>query len=545
MASIHSDIPYDADRPLFVRKATGLVKGWSAFDVFLYSALVVSPLTFGFFIFSLAPFIPNGSLLWAAILSSGFILFEVVVYAALITLMPRAGGDYVWQSRILHGSIGFVLPAVAWWFILWHFAPIEANIMVLEVFAPLATTAGYPGLASWFASHNGIFVSSLIVVGISSIYVVLGLRGYARVQRTLFYLGAAGIAVILLLLAFHSRSDFVHAYNREATSLFHAKPGAYAATVKAGGYHAPALSTFDISGVFLLIPMILFWNLYPNWGAALSGEVRGAKDFRKNAFAMGGALLSMGALSVVMFILISKTMGWDFFTAANNAYWAPVYGYGHGGPVSAWPYPIMMASWLVDSHAVQFLITALVSLWFFAFLGSTFLSSTRVIFAAAFDRVLPEWAARVTPGRSVPVGALMLMVVPSIIVSYLYAYTNNFATYTLDAVIVIAASYLVTAIAAAVMPWKMRRVYQMSALAKWEIARLPIVTVCAVVFGGFLVYALIYWLKDSVYGVNNHQSLVYLGCLYALAVCIYVVARIVRAREGISLDSVHHEIPVE
>jgi hypothetical protein len=33
--------------------------------------------------------------------------------------------------------------------------------------------------------------------------------------------------------------------------------------------------------------------------------------------------------------------------------------------------------------------------------------------------------------------------------------------------------------------------------------------------------------------------------MYALAVTIYVIARIVRAREGVSLDSVHHEIPVE
>jgi amino acid transporter len=260
---------------------------------------------------------------------------------------------------------------------------------------------------------------------------------------------------------------------------------------------------------------------------------------------MGGALLSMAAVSVIMFMLIAKTMGWGFFSAANNAYWAPVYGYGDGGPVSAWPYPIMMATWLIDNHALQFILTAVVAMWFFAFLGSTFLSSTRVIFAAAFDRVLPEWAARVTPKRSVPVGALMLMIVPSIIVSYLYAYTTSFATYTLDAVIVIAASYLVTAIAAAVLPWRMSRVYRTSPLAKWQFAGVPLVTACAVVFGGFLVYALIYWLKDAVYGVNNNQSLVYLGCMYALAVTIYVIARIVRAREGVSLDSVHHEIPVE
>jgi amino acid transporter len=532
-------------RPIFVRKATGLVKGWSAFDVFIYSALVVSPVTFGFFVFSLAPFFPNGSLLWAVVASCVFILFEVIVYATLIAAIPRAGGDYVWQSRILHGSIGFIMPAVAWWFILWHFAPIEANILVLEVFAPLALIAGLPGVAEWFAGSDGIFVSCVIVCAAASFYILLGLRGYSRIQRVLFYAGVVGIVIVIGLLLFSSKESFIAAYDREAVDLFGAGPGAYQATLEAGGYSTPSVTHFDFAGIFLLIPLLLFWNLYPNWGAALSGEVRGAKDFRKNVYAMGGALLFMAGVACVLFLLISKTMGWDFYNAANNAYWGPIYGYGEGGPVGAWPYPITMASWLIDSAVVQFVVTALVGLWFVAFLGSTFLSSTRVIFAAAFDRVLPEWAARLSSRRAVPVGALLLMVIPSLIVSALYAYTDDFATYTLDAVLVIAASYLVTSVAAAVMPWRMRRVYEASSVANWRIAGVPVLSLCALVFGGFLVYAMIYWLQDDLYGVNNKSSLIYIGCLYALAVTIYVVARVMRAREGISLDSVHHEIPVE
>jgi amino acid transporter len=34
-------------------------------------------------------------------------------------------------------------------------------------------------------------------------------------------------------------------------------------------------------------------------------------------------------------------------------------------------------------------------MWFFGWAGTMFLSSTRVIFAAAFDRLLPEAAAQV------------------------------------------------------------------------------------------------------------------------------------------------------
>jgi len=45
------------------------------------------------------------------------------------------------------------------------------------------------------------------------------------------------------------------------------------------------------------------------------------------------------------------------------------------------------------------------SLWFFGWVGTLFLSSTRVIFAAAFDRVLPDAAAQVSEKRRVPVAS--------------------------------------------------------------------------------------------------------------------------------------------
>ena len=34
---------------------------------------------------------------WAIILTTVLMLLEVVVYGGLISAMPRAGGDYVWQ----------------------------------------------------------------------------------------------------------------------------------------------------------------------------------------------------------------------------------------------------------------------------------------------------------------------------------------------------------------------------------------------------------------------------------------------------------------
>ncbi len=535
------------ERELFVRKATGLVRGWSTFDGFVYAAMTINPIVLGLYIYSFAPFIPNGSLFWATIISAVFIAFEVVVYAALIACMPRAGGDYVWQTRFLHGSIGFVLAATGWWFILWHWTPIYAAIMVYEVFNPLLAIVGANGLASWFTGQDGIFASCLMLIALVTAYIAIGMRGYARIQRICFFAGLGGILAFFILLLVNGKSDFAAAFNREASDLYGAGPNAFQETMSIGGYDSPFLG-FSVQATFLLIPMVVFWNLWPNWGATLYGEVRGAGDLRKNLLAMGSALVSMTILALILFGLIAKTMGWDFYQAANNAYWGTVYGYnldGAAAPLSAWPYPVMFAGWLVNSAAFQFIFVAVMGLWFIGFSGTLFLSSTRMIFASAFDRVLPEWAATVSPRFRVPTGALLLMSLPSVVVSALYAYWGSFATYTLDAVLVIAVTFLGSALAAAVMPWTAKRIYRASPLVKYEWKGVPLITVLSFVFGGFLAYNLVLWFKDDVYGVNNRDSLIYMGIMYALAIGIYVVARIVRARQGMPLDRVHREIPAE
>src|SRR5919199_1700161 len=538
-ADVTADAGAYEERSLFVRKATGLVRGWAVRDAFIYSVFAINLVTLGFYIFSFGPFIPKGSLLWAVILSGAYLVFQAITYASLIAAMPRAGGDYVWMSRVLGGGIGFVLAVCGWWFILWHWVPIYANILNIEVLGPLSAVIGWNGGVTFWSEKTGVFIASLLTAGLASVFIGLGIRTYARIQKFCFYGGMIGLAIMVLLLLVNSKTSFISHFNSEAQQTYGVK-NAYQGTLAAGtkGYSPPGVGSFTFSSTVLLIPMIVFFNLWSNWGATLYGEVRGASDFRKNIYAMGGALIATSVVGAIMLLLFSKTFGWDFYNAANNAWWAGT------EPTGVWPYPGTFAAFLFGSPILQFILLTLLALWFFGWVGSVFLSSTRVIFATAFDRVLPEWVAKV--GRNgVPYIALALMLIPSIPISAFYAYNASFASWTLDATLVIAITFLGSAVAAASLPWGRPQIYNASPIARYRVLGIPLITVAATLFAAFLVFCLVKWFQDDVYGVNNGASLKYMGVLYLIAIAIYAGSRLYRRSQGMNLKMVYDEIPAE
>src|SRR5260370_28195059 len=153
----------------------------------------------------------------------------------------------------------------------------------------------------------------------------------------------------------------------------------------------------------------------------------------------------------------------------------------------------MLAGFLVNNHLFQALLIIVMGLWFFGWAGPLFLSSTRVIFAAAFDRVLPSWAANISAKRRVPYGSLILMIVPSLVVSAIWAYRPSFQTIFLDATPVIAITFLGTTIAAIILPLRRQVLYYASPIAKYKIGGIPMITVAGGITAASLVYMLWEW----------------------------------------------------
>jgi basic amino acid/polyamine antiporter, APA family len=537
---------------LFVRNATGLVKGWSRFDAFVYSYMSVNFVTLGlYFSLSVLPFVATGQVIPALIITAIFVSFLVFSYAGLISVMPRAGGDYVWQSRLLTPGIGFVLAVTGWWFILWYWTPIYANIISIEVLQPIAAVLKSPAAITWLASDTGVFVVCVVVTILAGALVALGMKGYAQIQKTCFYIGGLGLLVMFAIMIFTSHGHFITAFNSAAHDLFGKQGNVYAQTLtvaaRGNGYVAPA--HLGVSPFFgqslLLIPILCFWILYPNWGATLYGEVRGAGDLRGVLRGMMAGLWVTFAIAIVFLFLVEKTFGWQFFNAANMNYWGAVYGSTAAPTIPVWSFPPLLVSFLIPTAALRAIFLLVFATWFIGWAGTLFLSSTRVVFAAAFDRILPEKTSYVSERRHVPVWGLILMLVPSLVVSALYAYTSEFKTFVLDAVLVPAVSFFGTLIAGMILPWRKRELFEYSVVGRYRIAGVPVIAVTSGLAAIFLGWNIYQWLTNSTYGVNNRTSLIFMGAMYALAIVIYVTAKLVRRRQGIDLKMVYGEIPAE
>jgi len=538
---------------LFVRKATGMVRSWSVFDAFVYAFFSINLITLGLYSFSQMYYF-EGGMINALIVSALFIFFEVIVYASLISVMPRSGGDYVWQSRILGGAVGFILAVTGWWFILWLWVPLYGDMFRHIVLVPILGVLGAKDTALWFAgTQNGAFTASLLTLAIVSIFITLGMKTYARIQKFSFYGGMVGLLIVVVLLLTGSPAAFQSGLEANATSLFGAQPGVYNATVTLGT-NAGAITPFSggaLLAVFLVLPYMVFFNLWPNWGATLYGEVRGATDFKRNVTGMGWALGATTLLGILLLFAINKTIGWDFYVQAGGAWWNYAWGFSTDTPaLPVWSYPALLAAFLTSNKIFQFIVVALMSLWWFGWSGTVFLSSTRVIFAAAFDRLLPERVADVNERTGTPVNALLLMVIPSVFVAYLFSYNiANFQTLTLCSTLVIAVTYLGTTISAIILPYTKPDLYKASPIAKYNVLGIPLITVSGVIFGGFLVFLLYQWIFDpnALYGIGikNTSSVYYMLSMYVLAAVIYYGFKSARKRQGIDLDKVHAEIPAE
>jgi len=206
-----------AEEKVFARKASGLVRGLSLLDAFgvgfMNQGLTPSMwvmISLGLSVYT------GGNLIIATILSTilcgvGFSL----VWGILGGSMPRSGGEYIYNSRILSPLVGIAESfgnAFVWIMWIYVLAPWTVDPGLVMLFQFL----GRPEIADKLTQPGALFLFASLVNLVSLFFLIFGIKVFATIQKVVMVLGIGGCAVILLVFTFTTAGGFRSAWDNMA-----------------------------------------------------------------------------------------------------------------------------------------------------------------------------------------------------------------------------------------------------------------------------------------------------------------------------------------
>jgi APA family basic amino acid/polyamine antiporter len=539
-------IPTSAEEGGFVRKASGLVRAWSPFDAWVYNVFAVNVIAQVALVYVIIPATYPGARTWVAVLvASVFCVAEALVYALLVSAMPRSGGDYVFQSRILGGAwatiFAFTLIALS----AAIFMALAGFLGATVIFGPFLTLLGAAyhvhwmgSVGSWFNTHTGIFVMGCACTLWGAIVTALGMRFYALVQRWFFAVAAGCLLIMFVALLVSSADAFRSHLDSLAANHFGVKH-AYETILARAPKHSIG---FALGASILAAVPASFTLIYPGWSAQTSGEIKRASNVRSNAYAIVGAAAFSGIVMAVLAALLSARVGERFLYASGSLFYNDPAHY----PLPISPFFGFLVA-LVPGHTFFIWVAFIMfNAWFWMWFPNIPLAGSRVLVAMSFDRVLPEWLGRVNPRTHTPVNAIIVYSIPMIGLCALYAYITTFYKLTLGLAVQGIAAIAITMVAAILLPYKKPSLFETTGVSRYRLFGVPLIVPAAATFLAFSIFTLEQYFRDTKLGINGKTGLIFVGATYAVALLTYVVARVYRKqKEGLDLGMVYRELPIE
>ena len=536
---------------LFTRQSSGLVRELgipAATGIALASVAVVN--TFINFYSGLVNFTKVDMVL--PLLLAALIWFVAMfAYKYLLQAIPRAGGEYIYLSRIISPAVGTMVgiaTAVGFSYTL------SANANFAAAYVPFALNslgAAFNSSALTSAATNitstttcltvtcspGLVmcaVGMLVIVGVASIF---SLRRIAQVILALVIFQVVAFLVLGFLLATHSHQDFVNALGS-----FSGKSTAYNDVIALAQKNAVPLGV-DIGASLLVIPFMVL-----NYNGVLYSYYVGGELKRPGSTYIWASVISLALLIVVwvgVWLLMLNTIGLDFMQSQAQVGSSADYGnitslqanaggLGYGLVLSGDPISKILIGLAVPAAEIA------VDLAFVAVV-------TRVIFALAFDRMLPIGLAKVSERNASPVNAIILAVIVGIGFTILSS-VLNIANISANLALFFALVLLAGSIAATALPFRRPElIYKPGTTDVERIGGIPTAAVwgaISTVLALFVVGVIIS--KPNVFGAFSFASVGALVVIFFSGPIIYAIARRMRlSQSSIDMGLAMRELPPE
>ena len=533
-----------------VRKASGLVRAFSPWDWLYYNILAVNPFLLTALTFTIVIVFFPGANPWAAILIAGaFCCAEAVVYALLVAAMPRSGGDYVFQSRILGGGwatfttfSGIVVTQILAISFIGGAAAFVVLSPFLTLFGAYYNAEWLADLGEWFGTNDGLFAATLITATWATVINVLGLRPYALLQRWFFIPGLIGLTIGLLIMLVQTRDDFIRTFNEFMADKY-GVDNAYQSVIDAAAGAGFETVGFSLKWTLAAIPLAAFGLVFVQWGVYQAGEVRKASVVRWNIFALLGAeVISIFIAASVAALLLAR-VGFEFFAASGYLFFVEP----DLNPLPIPPYFSFFASLVVGSPALAWLLLITALGWLWMWFPNLTLAFSRVVMAMSFDRVLPEWAGRVNARTHTPVNACLVALVGYVIVAVVLLADSNLAQF-FAANIVLSIVTFGTTMLAATWFWKRRPTLWQSAPqgVRTSVGGIPVMVILGPIFFAFSGFIVFLSFQYDEFAINTTKGIAFMCFVWFISAILWPIAYFYRKRtEGLDMREAYRELPVE
>jgi amino acid transporter len=530
--------PGDA-QPRFARASSGLVRELSILDTAAFGILATGAVYGVLYLFPIPQGVSTGiNIPVMLILGFLFSLLVYYVYAQLGAAMPRAGGDYLYESRALSPGIGFTVPwacQVLFWLV---FPSLGAYGVSTLGLVPIADTLGLHGVSSFLLDDDGLFLVSVIFVIVGYLLTVFGLSYYKKLQNyVLIPVLAVSVITIYVLLLVNLGTDWTAKFNA-----FHGGDITVNSVEKAAakaGFHG---ADFNLGNTLIWISVmagVLPYTMYAAQG--LMGEVRQGGNARKlfGAFAIPGFIVAI-VMMAIPYALLTSIAGGRFLDDYSVAYI-------NGGIAPAYvPNFSVFLSMLTTSDVVIILISLGFISGSFGIGYATFVNSSRVMMGMSLDGALPRFFSDVSPRYHTPVKAITLWSLIALGVAIVFAYRPSAQlTVLIGGVVTSALVVGVTCLAGAFFPTRARQIFEAATQAGNRMLGTPAL-VATGALGAAITAVLIYVaLTFDELGLTSKDSRLTIIAAFVTGVLFYVGWRLYRRSQGVDTTLAYRYVPPE
>ncbi|MBF8289889.1 MAG: family permease [Chloroflexi bacterium] len=542
---------------VFVRKSSGLVRVMSARSAFVYNVLTMG-LIFPWTYLWAPGALPGGQLVWGILLAMVLEIPIALAYVWLSTALPRSGGDYVFQSRVLGGGIGFTL--VFSGFVIWILQWVALSGWLLSAlgFAPLflglgaATgSAAFVDIATWFTTGTGIVVTSIGNALVAMLILTSGFKNYVRLQKVMWIAILLSFGTMLFVLATTVAADVPGRLDAFSAAIGGSGTFTADAIAAAQGAGVDLNPPFSLLATLLIAPIAWTSLQWATYSAQQNGEIKSAGSFKDQLFIIVGSLVLTGVLLALLAFVLERAVGTEFLYVAGSGYWSLV---GEASLAGSYLWPNIIATAIANNPIVTIVIALGFILNAHQIVHNCYIGMTRVMVAMSLDRLLPEMVSRVSDRLHTPVNAHVIYFVASLPVIWLYSNysvddgaggTTTWTSLTLGVTFACGYVFVGTAIAGALLPFRAKALYEASPGAAYKFMGVPLVTIVGTVgaiAGGYFIYL---FLTNSTLGLTSELAYQVVAGVLLFSLGWYLVTYFVRRSSGINVDYAFKEIPPE